>query len=134
MNIDEALANMSKRLNAVTITKEDLLMVRQEVHKLPPDKRDWKDRLQMMNQLFKGDANKVLAIEERMVSMTQLITSGALSDWVFPDELDGAMKIAETVWMAAAKEPLLFNETGAYFDANAFLAYISSIAEQIDKT
>lgn len=134
MDITEALAQMSKRLNAVTITKEDLLMVRQEVHQLPPDNRDWKDRLQMMNQLFKGNTDKVLAIEERMVAMTQLITSGALSDWVFPDEQDGAMKIAETVWMAAAKEPLLFKETGAYFDADPFLAYISSIAEQFDKT
>jgi len=129
MNIEQALAEMSKRLNAVTITKEDLLRVTQEVHKLPPDKRDWKDRLKLMNQLFNGNQDKVLAIEERIVAMTALITQGKLGIWAVPDESDGAMKIAEPVWMAAASETLLFSETGAYFDAEKFLAYILTIAE-----
>ena len=129
MDITEALAQMSKRLNAVTITKEDLLLVTQEVHKLPPDKRDWKDRLQLMNRLFNGEQYKVLAIEERIVAMSALISKGDLPGWVVPDENDGAMKIAEPVWMAAASEPLLFKETGAYFETTKFLDYILTIAE-----
>ncbi|HMS27745.1 MAG TPA: hypothetical protein PKC80_10300 [Burkholderiaceae bacterium] len=129
MNIEEALANMSKRLNAVTITKEDLLLVTQEVHKLPPGKRDWKDRLQLMNRLFNGEQDKVLAIEERIVAMSALISNGQLPGWAVPDENDGAMKIAEPVWMAAASEPLLFKDIGAYFEASKFLDHILTIAE-----
>ena len=71
----------------------------------------------------------MLAIEERIVAMSALISKGDLPGWVVPDENDGAMKIAEPVWMAAASEPLLFKETGAYFETTKFLDYILTIAE-----
>jgi hypothetical protein len=127
--MNQSLANLAARLNAAHITIDDLLFVTDEVHKLPPDDRDWEGRLHLMVRLFKGEPDKGLAIEKRLVAMSALIESGSLPHWALPEAPDGSMKIAEPVWLAAAAEPLLLTERDAYFEPTSFLERVLSLAE-----
>ena len=125
----QSLANMAARLNSAHITIDDLLLVTEEVHKLPADDRGWEGRLHLMVRLFKGEPDKGLAIEKRLVAMSALIDSGSLPHWALPETPDGFVKISEPVWLAAATEPLLLTERDAYFEPKSFLERVLSLAE-----
>lgn len=120
---------LEKELNAVTITVEDLLLASDEVHKLPPEERNWKGRLHVMARLFHDTPSKGLSIEYRLVAMTKMIEAGALPGWAVPQVSDGSVQIAEPVWKATALEPLIFEENDAYFDQNSFLNRVLSMAK-----
>ncbi|MDD5058276.1 MAG: hypothetical protein PHQ60_10410 [Sideroxydans sp.] len=127
--MNQSLANMAARLNSAHITIDDLLFVTEEVHKLPPEDRDWEGRLHLTVRLFKGEPDKALAIEKRLVAMSALIDSGSLPHWALPEAPDGSVKIAEPVWIAAATEPLLLTERDTYFEPTSFLERVLSLAE-----
>ena len=127
--MSRSLANMAARLNAAHITIDDLLFATEEVHKLPPEDRDWEGRLHLMARLFKGEPDKGLAIEKRLAAMSALIGSGSLLHWALPEAPYDSVKIAEPVWLAAASEPLLLTERDAYFEPTSFLERVLSLAE-----
>lgn len=53
--------------------------------------------------------------------MAALITSGKLPQ-AFVDEMgDGGRMVAEPIFMAAAKEPILFTEEAPFFNAEFFI-------------
>ena len=120
---------MTAQLNSVRITIDDLLFVTEEVHKLPPEDRDWEGRLHLMVRLFKGEPDKAMAIEKRLVAMSTLVASGSLPHWALPEAPDGSVNIAEPVWLATATEPLLLTERDAYFEPESFLERVLSLAE-----
>ena len=124
-----SLANMAARINATHITIDDLLLVTEEVHKLPLEDRDWEGRLHLMVRLFKGEPDKALAIEKRLMAMSTLVASGSLPHWSLPEALDGSVNISEPVWLATATEPLLLTERDAYFEPKSFLERVLSLAE-----
>ena len=127
--MNQTLANMAAQLNSAHITIDDLLLATEEVHKLPPEDRGWEGRLHLMVRLFKGEPDKGLAIEKRLVAMSTLIDSGSLPHWALPEAPDGSVRIAEPVWLAAATEPLLLTERDAYFEPTSFLERVLSFAE-----
>lgn len=116
-------------LNKIHITIEDLLFVSEEVHKLPEKDRDWEGRMHLMVRLFKGEPNKSMAIDYRLTAMSELIASGSLPHWALPIDDAGATNIAEPVWLAAATEPLIFKEYGAYFESTGFINRVLSLAK-----
>lgn len=122
-------AKLQNELNAVTITVEDLLLATDEVHKLPPEDRNWEGRLHVMARLFHGTPRKGLSIEYRLVAMTKMIEAGTLPGWAMPQAADGSVQIAEPVWKATALEPLILEESDAYFDQDSFLNRVLSMAE-----
>lgn len=127
--MNQSLANMAAQLNATRITIDDLLLASREVHKLPPDDQGWEGRLHLMVRLFKGEPDKGLAIENRLMAMSALVASGTLPHWVLPEAPDGSVQISEPVWLAAATEPLLLKEREAYFEPKSFLERVLSLAE-----
>lgn len=120
---------MAARINATHITIDDLLYVTEEVHKLPPDDQNWEGRMHLIVRLFKGEPDKALAIEKRLMAMSALVASGSLPHWSLPEAADGSIYISEPVWRATAAEPLLLTERDAYFEPNSFLERVLSLAE-----
>lgn len=123
------LVHLTAKLNTVRVTLDDLLLATREVHKLSPEDRDWEGRLHLMVRLFKGEPNKGMAVEHRLMAMNKLITSGVLPHWALPETPDGSTQIAEPVWLATASEPLLLGEREAYFEPTSFLNRVLSLAE-----
>lgn len=127
--MSDHLLNLAARLNAVHITVDDLLFAVEEVHKLPPEGRDWEGRLILMARLFTGEPDKAMAVEHRLVAMNDLILAGVLPHWALPEAPDGSVQIAEPVWQATATEPLLLGEKDAYFDQASFVNHVLALAE-----
>ncbi len=81
-------------------------------------------------RLYKGDApRKSMAVGKRLEAMAQIITSGALPAWLLPSNEQGAINIAEPVFIAAACEPLIFSESDAYFQQTTFVDAVLRYAE-----
>jgi hypothetical protein len=127
--MSQAIARMTAELNAVRVTIDDLLLASREVHKLPPEDRDWEGRLHLMVRLFQSEPDKARAVEYRLIAVTKLLESGVLPHWVLPTAADGAVQIAEPVWATAATAPLLLGEHDPYFDPQSFTERVLALAE-----
>ncbi|MHB1609859.1 MAG: hypothetical protein ACYCXX_14750 [Acidiferrobacter thiooxydans] len=127
--MSNTFSNVAARLNATRVTADGLLLASSEVHKLPLEDRGWEDRLHLMARLFKGEPEKGLAIEYRLMAMSTLVASGTLPHWALPEAPNGSVHIAEPVWLAAATEPVLFKEQKAFFEPKCFLKCVLSLAE-----
>lgn len=120
--------NIEKRVNSASVTKEDLLRVSEEVHNLPEKERDFEGRTIAMIKMFPGQSDKCMAIDLRIMAMNEMIELDNLPGWALPQNEDGSFLIAEAVWEATASEPLIFTETEAHFDQEAFLERVLSSA------
>ena len=127
--MSNTLSNMAARLNATHATAGDLLLASSEAYKLRFEDLGWEGRLHLMARLFKGEPDKVLAIEYRLMAMSTLVASGTLPHWALPKVPNGSVHITEPVWIAAATGPLLFKEQKAFFEPKCFLKCVSSLAE-----
>jgi len=122
-------AKLQNELNAVSISVDELLLATEEVHKLPPEDRNWEGRLHTMARLFHSSPRKGLAIEYRLVAMNRMLEAGVLPGWATPQDSDGAVRVAEPVWEATAIEPLILGEREAHFDQASFLRRVLLLAE-----
>jgi hypothetical protein len=117
------------RINAVHITLDDLLFASEEVHKLPPDDRDWEGRAHLMARLFSGEPDKAFAVDARLTAMARLIRAGALPGWTLPTAPDGSVQISEPVFLATATEPLILREHDASFERQSFVTRVLELAK-----
>jgi hypothetical protein len=127
--MSDSTLRMTAELNAVRVTTDDLLLASREAHKLRREDRDWEGRLHLMVRLFPGEPRKAQAVEHRLLAMNKLIGSGALPHWVLPQAADGAVQIAEPVWVAAASAPLLLTEREAYFEPQPFVERVLGLVQ-----
>lgn len=128
--MNESLMRFAAEVNAVSVTVADLLRASEEIHRLPVKERDWEGRMICLARLYKGDApRKSMAVGKRLEAMAQIITSGALPAWLLPSNEQGAINIAEPVFIAAACEPLIFSESDAYFQQTTFVDAVLRYAE-----
>lgn len=118
-----------KEINEVEVTIEDLLYVSEEVHKRPEKDRDWEGRMILMTRLFSGEPEKSMAIDYRLSALSEIIASNQLPHWALPTTEEGAVNIAEPVFLAAATEPLIFQDNEVYFDAGSFINRVLALAE-----
>jgi len=72
-------------------------------------------------RLFKGQHYKAFAVHSRLEAMAALITSGKPSQGLVPETSDGGRMVAEPIFVAAAKEPILFTEKEPFFNAESFI-------------
>lgn len=121
--MDQATVNLIARVNTVQVSADDLLLASDEIHNLPPEDRDWEGRAFVVARLFKGEHLKAFAVQSRLEALMELIRAGSLTAWA-PSEADGSHRIAEPVFVAAAKEPILFNDRVAFFEAGSFVTAI----------
>jgi len=122
---------MKQRINNAQVTVQDLLRAAAEVHKLPPNRRDWEGRLITMARLFRGEPDKALAIEYRLVAMSRMLDSGVLPGWAQPMTPDGSVSVADPVWQATATAPLEFGaeKEEPFFNKESFLSQVLELAK-----
>lgn len=119
--MDQDTANLIARLNSVAVSVEDLVLASDEVHNLPPEQRNWEGQTTCVARLFKGQHYKAFAVHSRLQAMAALITSGKLPLPLVAEMSDGGRMVAEPIFVAAAKEPILFTEKEPFFNAESFI-------------
>lgn len=127
--MDQSTANLIARVNTVDVSVDDLLLASDEIHKLAPDQRDWEGRAICTARLFRGEHYKAFAVTSRLEAMAKLISSGELPNGLTPETADGGRMIAEPLFLAAAKEPILFTEKEPFFNAQSFIEFVLKHAE-----
>lgn len=83
-----------------------------------------------MARLFKGEPDRALAIEYRLVAMSRMLDSGVLPGWAQHMTPDGSVSVAEPVWQATATEPLEFGseKEEPFFNKESFLSKVFELA------
>jgi hypothetical protein len=119
--MDQDTANLIAGLNSVAVSVEDLVLASHEVHNLPPEQRNWEGRTTCVARLFKGQHYKAFAVHSRLQAMAALITSGKLPLALVAEMSDGGRMVAEPIFVAAAKEPILFTDKEPFFNAESFI-------------
>ena len=115
--VDQATANPIARANAVCVSVDDLIIAVAEIQKLPLETCDREARTRCLARMFKQN-DKVIAVNSRLEAMAQVVRSGKIRRWVLPNI------VAEIVFLAATKEPILFVEEEPSFDAASFVSFV----------
>ena len=68
--------------------------------------------------MFKGQRYKAFAVGSRLEAMARVVRSGKITRWVLPNI------VAEVVFLAAAREPILFTQNESFFDPESFVAFV----------
>jgi putative acetyltransferase len=117
-----------KELNAISVSSQDLLRATQEVQKLPKDKRGWESRILIISTLFSDVPRKAMAVEYRLVAMTQILQAKVLPEWTLAKAADGTTSLSQAVWQVAATAPLQFKDQQESFDVGNFVAQVERLA------
>jgi putative acetyltransferase len=117
-----------KELNAISVSSLDLLRATQEVQKLPKDKRGWESRMLTISALFPDVPRKAMAVEYRLVAMTQILQLKVLPEWTQTKAADGTVSLSQAVWQVAASAPLQFKDQQESFEVGNFVAQVQSFA------
>jgi hypothetical protein len=121
--------NIEKQVNSISIKHQELIEVTERVHELPEEDKDFEGRSILLIKMFPGEPDKVMAIDLRIRAMGDIIDSHVLPGWTMPEQPDGCQMISEPVWIAAAEEPLLFENDKAFFDEEKFKEKVLSCAK-----
>ena len=121
--------NIENTINRVEITVDDLLAAAEQVRQLPAENRNGLGRALCMAMIFKENHHKAMAVDSRLVAMNDMVKGGHLPGWAVPEGEDGSISIAEPVWEATAKEPLIFIDNEGAFNRKSFLNRILLCAE-----
>jgi len=123
--IDQTTANLIARVNAVSLTAEELMLAAQEIQKLPLETCNREGRNRCLGRMFQGRYGKAFVVNARLEAMGELIRAGKIpSCWVRPN------MVRDSVFAAAATEPLLFTAINeSFFDSESFLAFLLETAE-----
>jgi hypothetical protein len=118
--IDQTTANLIARVNAVSLTGEELMLASAEVHKLPLETCNREARTRCLAEVFKGRRGKASVANLRLEALAQLVHEEKIPRcWVRPTML------RDCVFSAAATEPLLFTANNEpFFDAESFVAFL----------
>ncbi len=114
--IDQATADLIARVNAASVTVEDMFLAAAEIQKLPLETCNREARTRCLSRIFNGQNYKVIAINSRLEAMAEVVRSGKIRRWVLPKI------VAEPVFVAAAEAPLLFTEGEWFFEQDSFVA------------
>jgi hypothetical protein len=121
---DQATADFIARANAVFVTIDDMFLASAEIHKLPSEDRNWEGRMNCLTQIFRGRRDKAFVVNARLEAMARLVSAGKLPYGVLPTGVDGLNLIADPVFMAAAKVPILFIDKESYFEPEPFAVFV----------
>jgi hypothetical protein len=116
--IDQTSADFVARVNTVSVTVEDLLLAYAEIQTLPLKECNREARTHILARMFKGQGCKAFAVGSRLEAMARVVRSGKIRRWVLPNI------VCEVVFLAAAKEPILFTKNESFFDPKSFVAFV----------
>lgn len=119
-----------RRINKVSITKDDVLEFVRETGELDPESRDFTGLSVTAIRLHPGDVDKVGALMFRMEALARLIESPHMKGWTYPKAPDGGTWTSEPVFAATAVQPLILNEAGKpAFEPRSFMHKVLELAE-----
>jgi hypothetical protein len=121
--IDQATANLIARVNAASVTVEDMFLAAAEIQRLPLETCNREARTRCLARIFNGQTSKVIAVNFRLEAMALVVRSGKIARWVLPNI------VAEVVFLAAAKEPILFSKKEPFFELESFIASVLEHAQ-----
>jgi hypothetical protein len=120
--IDQATADLIARVNATSITVEDMCLAAVEIQTRLLKGCNREARLRCLAQAFAGQEDKVIALNFRLEAMGRVVRSGKIRPWVLPN-------IVRDIVFAAATTALLFcTENQWYFEQDAFVASVLEVA------
>ncbi len=120
---------MVARLNSERFSSDDLLEISDAVHDLPEDRRDWEGRTFLLVNRFPKQHYRAMAADYRLMAMSALIAKNILPLGVLPQAPDGSHMVGESVFEAAALEPLLFRGNEPYFEPESFRQRVLELTE-----
>jgi len=116
--------------NSVEVTREDLFQVAEEGEGVPEGERSLEAGMFLVARLYRGDFRKATAVHFRMQALSNLLMSKAgLPGWTLPELPDGSTPTEESVFAAAAVQPLIEVGGKLSFEREAFMAKILEFAE-----
>jgi hypothetical protein len=121
--IDQATANLIARVNAASVTVEDMFLAAAEIQRLPLETCNREARTRCLARIFNEQTSKVIAVNFRLEAMALVVRSGKIARWVLPNI------VAEVVFLAAAKEPILFSKKEPFFELESFIASVLEHAQ-----
>ena len=127
--ITQSDLDMIARINAERFSASDLLELSREIHDLPDKLRDWEGRMFLLAKRFPHQPYRALAVDKRLEAMSALIATNTLPLGVMPQAQDGSHMVAESVFEAAAVEPLLYRGTLPFFEPESFLKRVLQLSE-----
>ena len=118
--VNQTTANLIARVNAVSLTAEDLMLAATEIQKLPPKTCNREVRTRCLALIFDGRHGKAFVVNARLEALAKLVRADQIPCcWVRPTML------RDCVFSAAATEPLLFTANNEpFFDAESFVAFL----------
>jgi hypothetical protein len=123
--IDQTTANLIARVNAVSLTAEELMLASREIQKLPLETCNREARTRCLALIFNGRRGKAFVVNARLEALAQLIAADKIpSCWARPN------MVRDSVFSAAATEPLLFTASNeSFFDPESFVAFLLETAQ-----
>jgi hypothetical protein len=126
-------AALLKELNAVTITKRELLRYLQECNKQRDRVRDERDAFVLQSfaavRVAKNDADRAMALMSRTALAALVTHERGAPGWTMPIE-GGGLLAQDTLFAAAASEPLVRTPAGEFgFNRQRFLDRALALAE-----
>ena len=122
--IDQTTANLIARVNAVSVTADELMVASAEIHKLPREACNREARIRCLARMFNGLRGTAFVVDFRLEALAQLVSAKKIpSCWVRPN------MVRDSVFLAAATEPILFTGNNEpFFDSESFLTFLLETA------
>lgn len=123
--IDQTTARLIARVNAVSLTAEQLMLAAAEIQKLPLETCNGEARTRCLVLMFNGQRGTAFVVNARLEAMAHLARAGKIPRcWSLPN------MVKNSVYLAAATEPLLFNANNEpYFEPESFAAFLLESAD-----
>src|ERR1700674_3948616 len=84
--VDQTAANLIARVNAVSLTAEDLMLASAEIHKFPFETSNREARTRCLALMFNGRRGKAFVVNARLEAMAELLRAGKIpSCWARPN-------------------------------------------------
>jgi len=120
---------IEKRLNSILITHRELIEIAEEIHNLPESSKYFAGQAVLLAKKFKKKPDKAMAIDLRLKALSEIINHKVLPGWAVPMHTDDYQMVSESVWYAAANQPLMLDRDKAYFDHHQFIDCVLSVAK-----
>jgi hypothetical protein len=121
-DIDHITVNLVARVNAVSVTAEDMCLAAVRIQTKLRKGCDREARLRCLAQVFNGQEDKVAALNFRLEAMGRVVRSGMIRPWVLPNI------VRDIVFAVAAKAPLLCTGKQCHFDQGSFVASVLELS------
>lgn len=118
--ISQSELDMVARLNSERFSADDLVEISDAVHDIPEDRRDWEGRVFLLAKRFPRQHYRAMAADYRLTAVSALIAKNILPLGVLPQAPDGSHMVGESVFEAAALEPLLLRGNEPFFEPESF--------------